>query len=165
MRKREHTLLGKGDKTAIFHWEVRESQSNFEHLRNDFFNNGIFTDSAPWPIQSISRNVRYNVCLPVHSWKLRFPVDWRLLVEERIAYIGILLDVLLFFGRFDNFLRSDLIRVLGSLWTSLLCIVAELTGGGSVAVAVGVSDRWQVTLDTWQVTHDTWHVTHDILSF
>ena len=28
----------------------------------------------------------------------------------------------------------------GSLQTSLLCILEELTGGGSVTVAVGVSD-------------------------
>ena len=31
--------------------------------------------------------------------------------------------------------------VFGSLQTSLLCIVGELAGGGSVAVADGVSDR------------------------
>ena len=31
--------------------------------------------------------------------------------------------------------------VFGYLRTSLLCIVGELAGGGSVAVAVGVSDR------------------------
>ena len=30
--------------------------------------------------------------------------------------------------------------VLGSLQTTLLCIVGELAGGGSVSVAVGVSD-------------------------
>ena len=30
---------------------------------------------------------------------------------------------------------------LPSLQTSLLCIMGELPGGGSVAVAVGVSDR------------------------
>ena len=29
----------------------------------------------------------------------------------------------------------------GSLQNSLLCIVAELAGGGSVAVVVGVSER------------------------
>ena len=34
-----------------------------------------------------------------------------------------------------------LFRVCGSLRTSLLCIMGELTGGWSVAVAVGVSDR------------------------
>ena len=30
----------------------------------------------------------------------------------------------------------------------LLCIVMELLGGGSIVVAVFVSDRWQVTHDT-----------------
>ena len=37
---------------------------------------------------------------------------------------------------------------LGFWQTSLLCIVGELAGAGSVAVAVGVGDRLQVTLDT-----------------
>ena len=37
--------------------------------------------------------------------------------------------------------------VLGSLLTSLLCIMGELAWGGSVAVSVGISDRWQVTDD------------------
>ena len=36
----------------------------------------------------------------------------------------------------------------GSLQTILLCIVGKLAGGGSVAVAVGVSDMCQVTGDT-----------------
>ena len=40
---------------------------------------------------------------------------------------------------------------------SLLCIVGELAGGGSVAVAVCVGDMWQVTCDTWYLTPDTWH--------
>ena len=39
-----------------------------------------------------------------------------------------------------------------SIWKSieitLLCILGELAGGGSFAVAVGVSDRWQVRGDT-----------------
>ena len=42
-----------------------------------------------------------------------------------------------------------------SWWTSLL---GELAGGGYVAVAFGVGDRWQVTGDRWQVTGDKWHV-------
>ena len=49
-----------------------------------------------------------------------------------------------------------------SLQTTLLCIVGELAGqGGPVAVAVCVSDRWQVTWDPWHLTHDTWNVTCD----
>ena len=36
-----------------------------------------------------------------------------------------------------------------------------IAGGGSVAVAIGVSERWQVTRDMWHVTPDTWHVTPD----
>ena len=64
--------------------------------------------------------------------------------------------------------------VFGSLWTSLLCIMGKLAGGWSVAVAVGVSDRWHATRGTWHVhlTHDIRHVTadtrhlnHDILLF
>ena len=57
----------------------------------------------------------------------------------------------------------------------LLCMVGELAGGGSVAVAVGVSNMLQVTSDTGHVTHDTlqatrytrhvtpdmWYLTHD----
>ena len=31
-----------------------------------------------------------------------------------------------------------------------------------MAVAVGVSDMWQVTCDTWHVTCDMWYVTHDM---
>ena len=32
----------------------------------------------------------------------------------------------------------------------------------SVAVALGVSDRWKVTCEMWHVTCDIWHVTHDM---
>ena len=41
----------------------------------------------------------------------------------------------------DNFVVLTKKWVFGSLQTSLLCRVGELAGGGSVAVAVGVSDR------------------------
>ena len=42
------------------------------------------------------------------------------------------------------------------------CAKWEIAGGGSVAVAVGFSDKWRVTHDTWNVTNDIGHVTHDI---
>ena len=44
----------------------------------------------------------------------------------------------------------------------LMCIPGELAGGRSVALAVGVSDKWQVTGYTQQVTYDLWHLTLDI---
>ena len=45
------------------------------------------------------------------------------------------------------------------LQTILSRIVGELVGGGSVSVAVGVSDRWHATHDMWHRTPDTWHLT------
>ena len=50
---------------------------------------------------------------------------------------------------------------MGSLQTSLLSIVGELAGGESVAVAVGVSKRLQVTGDTQHVTRNMLNVTPD----
>ena len=45
-------------------------------------------------IQSLSCNVHdMCVCMSVLSGKTRFPIDWRLLVEEHNANIGITLDV------------------------------------------------------------------------
>ena len=49
----------------------------------------------------------------------------------------------------------------GSSWIILLCVVWELAAGGSVVVAVGVSNMWQMTRDIWHITHDTWHLTPD----
>ena len=37
-----------------------------------------------------------------------------------------------------------------SWWTSLLCIMGELAGGGSMAMAVGVGVRWQMKRDMWK---------------
>ena len=50
-------------------------------------------------------------------------------------------------------------QVFGWLRTSLLCIAGELAGGGPVALAIGVSDRWQVTGDVSNMACDTSHVT------
>ena len=85
----------------------------------------------------------------------------RLLIEERIAYIGIPLDVfaVCLFWYFFCFLTC--FGVLGSLQTSLLCIVVELVWGGSVAAAVSVCDRCHMTSDKWQVISDKWHVKLD----
>ena len=72
-----------------------------------------------------------------------FPVDYRLLVKGRFAKIGIPLDV---FG-FGFLITFCVLKFsFGSLQTSLLCILGELAGKGSVAVAVavGVNDRCQM---------------------
>ena len=80
----------------------------------------------------------FGVCVP--SRKPRFQLDRRLLVEERIANIGMPLD---FFGflLFQLFFVFYFFGVFGSLQAKLLCIMGELVGAGSVAVAVCVSDR------------------------
>ena len=73
-----------------------------------------------------------------HCGKPPLPVDWRLLVKGRFAYIDIPLEI-------SGFLLFRLIFGFQSyfefLLTSLLCIMGEIEGGGSVAVAVGISDR------------------------
>ena len=58
------------------------------------------------------------------------------------------------FNFFNDFLCFEKNWVFGSLQTSLLCIVRELAGGGSVAVAVGVRDRRQRRGDRRQMTYD-----------
>ena len=86
-----------------------------------------------------------------HIRKPQFPMDWTLLVDVVYA-------VSLTFCVFKLFLVS------GSLQTSLLCIVGKLAGEGSLAVAVSVSERWQVmqhtaydrcNLKTWYLEPDT----------
>ena len=68
-------------------------------------------------------------------------VEWRLLVEEHIANIGIPLDVIKFllFLSFSVFLFFYFYFWLFE--TSLLCIMEKLAGGRSAAVALGVSYR------------------------
>ena len=66
-------------------------------------------------------------------------MDLRLLVKEGIANIGIPLDIFCRFLVLMNF-EVLIFCVLGSLQTSVLCIVGELAGEGYEAVAVGVSD-------------------------
>ena len=50
------------------------------------------------------------------------------------------------------------VQVLGSLQTSLMRIIGELAGRGSVNVAVSISDRWQLSHNMWHVTPDMWYV-------
>ena len=45
------------------------------------------------------------------------------------------------------FLCLECIGFFGSLQTSLLCMVGELAGGGSLTLAVSVSDRGQGTVE------------------
>ena len=67
---------------------------------------------------------------------------------------------------FQWFFSFEVLGFFWSLQTSIMCIVGEL--GGSVAMANGIRDRWQVTSDRlhatlymWQVTCDRWNVTCD----
>ena len=95
------------------------------------------------------------VCLSVRVWKPRFPEDWRFLVEECFANIGIFGFLTLLW--YYDFKKT--IGLVGSFQTRLLCIVWELAGGVvAVAMAVGVSDRWQVALNMWHVKPDIWHL-------
>ena len=105
--------------------------------------------------------VRMFACPIARNRWLR-PNGWslRLLVEERIANIGIPLHVLDFCS-FDLVLLFEFIWVLGSFQTSLLCLVGELAGGQSVAMAFGISNKWQVRCDMWHVICDMWHLTCD----
>ena len=55
------------------------------------------------------------------------------------------------------------------LQTSILWIMGDLAGGGSVAFGVCdiwqvTGDRWHATCNTWNMIHDTWHVTCDMWS-
>ena len=54
------------------------------------------------------------------------------------------------------------VLVSGSLLTSLMYIMGKLAGIGSVDVAVGNIDRWNVKSDIWLLSHKTWYVTYDI---
>ena len=100
-----------------------------------------------------------SICLSVcPHLETPLPVDWRLLVKERIANIGIPLDISEFLPIRWYFAFWQFFLVFGSLQISLLCIVWELNRGLSVAVAVGVSDRWQLTCDTQYAIRDMWHL-------
>ena len=109
------------------------------------------------------------------AWKSCFLVDWRLPVKDHIANIGITL-VVFFFWQFQYFLAIwfcfGFLGLCGP--KPAYCRNWGVCRGGSVAVAVGVSDRWVLTeyrwhalCDKWHMTPicDTWQVTHDTLRF
>ena len=98
----------------------------------------IFTELAPRSIQSTIRNVRLFVCAITET---QFQVSWRALVEGRIATIFLPSHHFSFLYVSMIFCVSIFFWVFGPLETSLLCIMGELAEGGSVAVAVGVSER------------------------
>ena len=122
-------------------------------------NFSLLLSSQNWPtaLGQLSLQVAMSAsCVSVYFCVLfqkpRFPVEWILLVEERIANIGIPLDIF------------------GFLQTSLICIMGELAGGGlwglhwgrTVAVGLVTGDRWNSTCKTWYLTPDTWHLTHEM---
>ena len=82
------------------------------------------------------------------------PVDWRPLFEWCNANIGLPSQLLVVFFVLVIFSIWNQIRLLGFA-TSLLWTMGELVGGGSVAMAVGASNRWQVAGDTRHMICDT----------
>ena len=117
----------------------------------------IFTDSRLWAgsvIELPCLSVCLCVCLP--SWNTHFRVSRRLLVK------GCISQLCLQSHNFRCFMTCDTYRfeIFGS-WPPLTANDWEVSRGRSFVVAVGVSDRWQVTCDTRHVTCDTLHVTRD----
>ena len=96
-----------------------------------------------------------------NQWNDQNQEGWWLLVEDDIAKMAKIWTHF-FIERFWPFFGFWIIFGFLVLfcWTNLLCIVGELSGWGSVAVAVG--DRWQVTNIRWQVMGDRWQVTGDM---
>ena len=119
-----------------------------------------------WPLSRFRLLFRYvrlsSVCLSIclcYRGKLtsRWTRDlWLKGVSLILAYLH---RILVFFVRFNEFYSGFWV-----LQTSLLYIRGELAGGGSVAVAFGVSDMcgWQVTNDTWHMTCNMWYLTCDM---
>ena len=62
-----------------------------------------------------------------------------------------------------RYVRTCKVKISSSI---LLCKLGDLAGGGSMALAVGVSDmcRWQVKRFTWHVIPDTWLLIVNLLS-
>ena len=117
----------------------------------------IFTDSAPRPIQSTIRTVRFFFCV--------CRVSWRLLVKGHITNIGLQSHTFKFLSCVGLFLFYFCIL------SQLLWIMEELAGEGLWLwlLALVTNGRWQVTwdirhvtCDTENVRHDMWHVIRDI---
>ena len=113
----------------------------------------IFTAMAPYPIQSISQDVRLSPTGNPASW---WTGDFCL--KSLLVIWATLLPYFLVINHSDDFLCFEIFRVFGSLQTSLLGIVGELAGGGCVALTVGDSDTWPVTGGRWHRTHVAWHM-------
>ena len=127
----------------------------------------IFTESAHWADSVYKSQCPWHVSLSICPCLKTLPPGL-LETSGRRAYrsfwhtsrLFLVLSVLMIFCVLKFFL------VFGSLWTSL-CIGGDLPLWGSVAVAVGVSDRWQATCDKWHMTRDicTGHLTTDFFFF
>ena len=103
-------------------------------------------------LKTLFTNTSYNVCLSTRG-NPRFPVNWRLLVKERIANVGIPPDLVLpfwwFFGVITFFLNQPTVH----------------NGGVSRGVGLWLWLLVLVTGDMWQVTCDTWHIFFLFLHF
>ena len=157
----------------------------------------IYTHFLSWILSLFPFLVSNSVSFPISRsiWclvssrfqKLVLPtptVNWWFLDEESVANIHFLYMFFSFFFAVSMiFCLLKTNYCFGALQTILHCIVGESPRGGSIAVAVGVSDRLEgtgdrgqgtgdtqhvtpdtlhLTPDTWHLTLDTWHLTYDI---
>ena len=81
-----------------------------------------------------------SVCLCAPSRKPHFPVDVSLILAYLYTFTC--------FSCFDNFLLYNFLFFFGVFGLFVPLIIGELAEGGSVAVALGVSDMLQVTRET-----------------
>ena len=127
-----------------------------------------------WPIQSTNCNVRDTTATEL--WLIAY-ILWisKLSITKKNSFGKVWPDNGLRLSNFSSKMVQNLpankkietkkTRSWWSLQIILLCMVGELAGGGTMTVAVGVSDMWQLTRNMWHLTHDMWQpvfITHHI---
>ena len=133
----------------------------------------FFTELALTPIQFTTCNVRVLcVCLSVHRGKPTSRCPGNFWSKGRLLILACHQTLIFFFIWFDDFFRFllfwDFLGFLNQPTVNqptpypLTVKIGALVGGGCAVVAVGLSDRWQVTGDMWQATGDKRHMTCDM---
>ena len=118
--------------------------------------NAFFTESAHW-IDLVSKLQGLSVTCP----RLETPLPGRLETSGQIVYCYYW-HTSRHFNIFTFFLWIFVFEFLFVFANQHTVHTGGVTRGWSVAVAVCVSDRWQVTSDMQHVIRNTWHMTLDM---